>query len=215
MNKQPIIVFDSGVGGLSIYRPLKAALPDALIVYMTDSNNFPYGSKSADWLSHRFTELAKEFTALNPKLLVLACNSATTNIITQLRDQLDCPVVGVEPVIKPLAQYQSPLAMMTESSANSSATKSLLEKYGQHIHVYVPHGLAAAIEYNDYDQVKNSIHELKEFVQSHNTDAVGLSCTHYPLILPQLQKELPNIIFIDPSDAVVREAARVLESSEV
>jgi glutamate racemase len=215
MTKQPIIVFDSGVGGLSIYRPLKAALPTENIVYQTDSNNFPYGDKSADWLAARFVELAEDFAALNPKLVVLACNSATTNIISQLRLSLSCPVVGVEPVIKPLSVYQHPLALMTESAATSKTTSALLEKYGSHIEIYVPKGLATAIEFNEYDQVKNNIHELTEFVQQHQTDAIGLSCTHYPLILPQLQKALPQVVFIDPSAAVVREVLRVLESSAV
>lgn len=211
MSTRPIIVFDSGIGGISIFRPLKKSLPDANIIYLADSNNFPYGDKSADWLSARFKELSLQFKQLNPQLVVLACNSATTNIITELRHELDCPVIGVEPVIKPLSTYQRSLALMTESSANSLTTTELLKKFGTHVMIFTPQGLAKAIEYNDFDQMKINIHEIKEIVQKHSIEAIGLSCTHYPLILPMLVQAMPEVVFIDPSEAVVREAIRVLK----
>jgi glutamate racemase len=210
MRQGPIVVFDSGIGGLSIYRPLKAALPDTNIVYIADSAYFPYGDKSVEWLQDRFKELTLQFAALNPSVVVLACNTATTNIIQDVRSSLDCPVVGVEPVIKPLAQYESALALMTESSARSQTTAKLLQEYGSHVRVYTPKGLAKAIEYNDYDQVKKNIDEIKEIVQINQVKAVGLSCTHYPLVLPALKTAMPETIFIDPSEAVVREVLRVL-----
>jgi len=208
---KPIIVFDSGIGGFSIYRPLVKALPNENIIYIADSDNFPYGDKSVEWLSNRFMKLGKRFKDLDPKLVILACNSATTNIIKELRAQLSIPVIGVEPVIKPLGTYSSSLALMTESSARSTATAKLLSDYGEHVRIFTPHGLAAAIEYNDYDQVKNNIHEIKELVQKYQVKAVGLSCTHYPLIMPALKKAMPDITFIDPSGAVVREVLRVLK----
>jgi glutamate racemase len=211
MNSKPIIVFDSGIGGLSIYRPLKKTLPSANIVYIADPVNFPYGDKSVDWLSNRFFELGKQFSEMGPRLVILACNTATTNIISELRTQLSCPVIGVEPVIKPLSSYDSSLVLMTASSAKSDSTAKLLSLYGTHVRVHTPHGLAAAIEYNDYDQVKKSIHEIKELVQKYNIKAVGLSCTHYPLILKMFEESMPDVIFIDPSDAVVREVLRVLK----
>lgn len=210
MRIKPIIVFDSGIGGLSIYRPLKIALPQENIIYMSDPNHFPYGDKSVSWLNSRFDGLAIEFNALDPKLVVLACNTATTNIITNLRTSLKCPVIGVEPVIKPLSGYPHALALMTESSAKSAGTKQLLAKYGPHVEVYTPHGLATAIEYNDYDQVKKNIHEITKIVHERKIQAVGLSCTHYPLILDSLNKALPDTIFLEPSSAVVREVQRVL-----
>lgn len=208
----PIIVFDSGIGGLSIFRPLKRALPRENIIYMMDSNHFPYGDKSSEWLSNRFKELSIDFKKLNPKLLVLACNSATTNAIKDLRLSLNCPVIGVEPVIKPLSHFSRSLALMTEASASSDSTKNLLTQHGIHVRVFTPHGLASAIEYNDFDQVQTSIHEIKDIVQKENIEAIGLSCTHYPLIIKELQSAMPRAIFIDPSLAVVKEVVRVLES---
>lgn len=210
MTNQPIIVFDSGIGGMSIYRPLKKALPGEDIIYIADSANFPYGDKSDVWLNDRFRVLAKQFEELSPKLVVLACNTATTNIIDNLRSRLSCPVVGVEPVIKPLSRYSSALALMTATTASSGSTVKLLKEYGEHVEVYTPKGLAVAIEYHNLDQVKKNIHEIKEIVQKKKIQALGLSCTHYPLILGMLQAEMPGVEFIDPSEAVVKEVIRVL-----
>ena len=209
MNR-PIIVFDSGIGGMSIYRPLKRAAPYTNIVYLSDPSGFPYGNKTTRWLTQRFLHLTKQFQALNPRLVVLACNTATTNIIQDLRTHLDCPVVGVEPVIKPLANYSSALALMTSSSTKSRSTIALLAKYGAHVQIYSPQGLAEAIEYNNYEQVKKSIHEIKKIVQRDKIEVIGLSCTHYPLILSELQKAMPGVKFIDPSEAVVKEVLRVV-----
>ncbi|PIR98773.1 hypothetical protein COT87_02990 [Candidatus Collierbacteria bacterium CG10_big_fil_rev_8_21_14_0_10_44_9] len=214
ISTQPIIVFDSGIGGLSIYRPLQVNLPRANILYIADSVNFPYGDKSSDWLLNRFQELSVKFSLLNPSLVVLACNSATTNIIGQLRSTLSCPVVGVEPVIKPLSAYRSSLAIMTRSSAESLTTAKLLKLYGSHVRIHVPRDLAKAIEFNDYKQVKKNIHEIKKIVQKYHVEAIGLSCTHYPLILTDLHKAMPDVVFIDPSDAVVKEVMRVLALSK-
>jgi glutamate racemase len=210
MSNQPIIVFDSGIGGMSIYRPLKVAFPEENSIYIADSANFPYGDKSDVWLTSRFEELSRKFSELNPKIVILACNTATTNIITQLRNDLSCPVVGVEPVIKPLSLYSRALALMTSSTASSVSTAKLLKEYGEHVEVFTPKGLAAAIEYHNLDHVKKSIHEIKKIVQNKRIQAIGLSCTHYPLILEMLQKEMPNIVFIDPAAAVVKEIGRVL-----
>ncbi len=215
MHNQPIIVFDSGIGGFSIYRPLRASLPKANILYLADTANFPYGDKSPTWLSARFLELSSQLNSLDPSLVVLACNTATTNIIAELRAHLTSPVVGVEPVIKPLAKYSSALALMTESSATSSSTARLMQAYGEHVRIYTPPGLAEAIEYNDYDQVKRNIHGIKEIAQKYQVKAIGLSCTHYSLILPLLNQAMPEIEFIDPSLAVVKEVKRVVRLKHV
>lgn len=208
--QRPIIVFDSGKGGQSIYTPLRLALPDYHYLYLDDHENFPYGNKSPSWLRHRFVELAKIFKSHSPRLVVLACNTGTVNAIDILRQELPCPVIGVEPVIKPLAAFKRSLALMTTASANSTQTTSLLQKFGSHVRIFTPKGLAEAIEYNDVDQMKMNIHEIKEIVRSHNIEAVGLSCTHYPLILDRLVDAMPGVRFIDPSEAVVREIKRVL-----
>lgn len=210
MSISPIIVFDSGIGGMSIYRPLKIALPDENIIYITDAANFPYGDKSVEWLKTRFTELGQQFKSLSPKLVVLACNTATTGIIDDLRSVLDCPVVGVEPVIKPLSQYQRSLVLMTATTAGSASTAKLLREYGPHVQVFSPKGLAVAIEFNDFEQVKKNLHEIKEIVQRESIEAIGLSCTHYPLILAEFKSAMPGVLFIDPSEAVVKEVVRVL-----
>lgn len=207
---RPIIVFDSGIGGFSIYRPLKLALPHDPIFYSADSANFPYGNKTPDFLRKRLTAVAKEFAPLTPRAVVIACNTATVNALDIFRTELNCPVIGVEPVIKPLAKYVSSLALMTSSSAHSSQTKMLLDKYGKHVNIFTPSGLAEAIEYNDVTQVKKSLSQIARIIKRKQIEAVGLSCTHYPLILPELRRRFPDITFIDPSSAVVKQVLRVL-----
>ncbi|MFH1244807.1 MAG: aspartate/glutamate racemase family protein [bacterium] len=215
MSLQPIIVFDSGIGGLSIYRPLRHSLPAANVIYIADQQYFPYGDKTEVWIKARFVTLSMQFTALHPLLVVIACNTATLNAVTYLRSILSCPVVGVEPVIKPLSGYQRALALMTTVSATSVSTAKLLKQYGPHVRVFTPQGLASAIEYNDYDQVKKSIHEIKELVRKYQIEAIGLSCTHYALIINEFKRQIPGVVFIDPSPAVVKEVHRVLKSSPV
>lgn len=212
MRDRPIIVFDSGRGGESIYVPLSQALPTARILYLDDHEHFPYGNKSAAWLSARFQILARRFKALDPILIVLACNTATVNVIAQLRLDLTCPVIGVEPVIKPLASYSRALALMTSASACSDQTRALLSRYGQHVRIHTPIGLAEAIEYNDSVRVKSIVHEIKDIVRQHRIQAVGLSCTHYPLILPDLRRAIPGVVWIDPGNAVVAQVLKVLKS---
>lgn len=214
MSNRPIIVFDSGIGGLSIYRPLKSALPQENIVYFADSAHFPYGHHSSAWITRRFRQLTLDFAALDPQLVVIACNTATVNVIDLLRANLPCPVVGVEPLIKPLAAYPHAMALMTVSSAQSAQTKNLLNKYGDHVQIYTPVGLAEAIEYNDYAQVKRILNQLKRYLAHHPATTIGLSCTHYPLILGEFKRLFPDITFIDPSSAIVREVVRVLRLSQ-
>lgn len=211
-HNQPIIVFDSGRGGRSIYDPLKKALPQATILYLDDHEYFPYGNKSPAWLTNRFHELALRFASLDPMLIVLACNTATVNAIEVLRAQLSCPIVGVEPVIKPLATYDRALALMTTASARAPRTLELLKQYGNHIEIFTPVGLAEAIEYNNSEQVKKSIHEITNIVQKRDIQAIGLSCTHYLLVLTELEQAMPGVTIIDPSKAVVEQVLRVLKS---
>lgn len=210
MSKRPIIVFDSGIGGLSIYRPLRSKLPNENIIYVADSQNFPYGNKSSSWINSRFGELGNQFLALDPKLVVLACNTATVAVIAQLRNLFSCRIVGVEPIIKPLSAYQRPLALMTSSAAHSKRTKDLLKKHGSHVKLFTPTGLVEAIEYNDITQVKNILFSLNKLVQKNNYDAIGLSCTHYSLLLEEFKKTIPNVTFLDPARAVVKEVLRML-----
>ncbi len=210
MHTSPIIVFDSGRGGESIYNPLKKLLPQKKIVYQNDSDNFPYGHKTTQWIQERLQSIAKEFAQSDPELVILACNSATTNAIEIVRRELKCPVIGVEPVIRPLSKHARAVALMTQASASSITTKSLLKKYGSHVQVYVPENLAEAIEYNDDDQVKTEISKIRSFVKKNQITAVGISCTHYSLILDKLKNALQGIEFIDPSDAVVAQAIRML-----
>lgn len=209
-SSQRVIVFDSGIGGFSILREIMRVGQPASIVYLCDQKNFPYGEKSAEWLEKRLAEIARWAALHDPAAFVIACNTGTVAGIHTVRSHLDCPVVGVEPAVKPLSSYESALVLATHRAVESERTQELLDIHGRHIRVYAPKGLATAIENNDTDQVKKSLQEIAAIVRRENVQAIGLSCTHYPLVQEQMQALFPKVQIYDPSEAVVRHLIKVL-----
>lgn len=207
MSVQPLIVFDSGIGGFSI---LKELLPYQVpLLYYADQANFPYGEKSHTWLKERYTQLCSLFTTYQPRGVVVACNTGTVSGITLFRKLLSCPVFGVEPVTKMLSSHKHPVVWGTKVTTTSPQAQALRLAHGQHISYYTPVGLAAAIEAGDLQAI-NSI--LKELAQTHSSvDAIGLSCTHYPLITPIIQSYFPQAVLYDPSRSVATHVANTLK----
>lgn len=205
-----IIVFDSGVGGLSILREILNQHVTSAVTYVADQVNFPYGSKSESWLTDRLCQVARWAAGKNPTAFVLACNTATVSSITAMREILPCPVVGVEPVIKPLAAYGNALILATHVTADSPRTRELLAQYGGNVRVATPDGLADAIENTDSERVKKILETIAHRVKNENIEAIGLSCTHYPLIAAELHALLPGVHIYDPAPAVVFRLKQVL-----
>lgn len=206
-----IIVFDSGIGGFSILREIINQRLPVSVIYLADQANFPYGHKSAEWLESRLKEIALWGVAQDPAAFVVACNTGTVAGIRTMRETLHCPVVGVEPVIKPLSSYTHALVLATQAAAESIRTQELLDIHGRHIQVYASKGLASAIENNDSEQVKISLDEISEIIEHEHIQAIGLSCTHYPLISDKIKERFPAIHLYDPSSAVVHRLKKVLE----
>lgn len=200
---QKIVVFDSGIGGFSILQEIiKQHLPVS-IDYLADQAYFPYGNKSSTWLNQRLTEIANAYQARRYEAFVLACNTGTVEGINAMRNLLPYPVVGVEPVIKPLSSYDHALILATPSAASSARTQELHQLYGPHLQVHGCQGLASAIENNDLDQMKKTLHEISTIILRENIQALGLSCTHYPLIEHELQQQFPHLHIYNPAPAVV------------
>lgn len=205
MTKSPLIVFDSGIGGLSILKEfLKIDVP---LLYYADSLNFPYGDKSEVWLKHRLGELAKIFGTYQPLGVVLACNTGTVSSIDLVRANLSCPVFGVEPVVKMLSHHPHSVVWATKVTVNSNTAKLLRATHGNSVCYYNPVGLAAAIESGNQSLVEKILTQVK--LELGEIDAIGLSCTHYPLIKAEIEKVFPGVILYDPSEAV---AAYVIKS---
>jgi glutamate racemase len=208
-----IIVFDSGIGGLSILKELKKDLQNHHYIYLADQGAFPYGTRSQTWVNNRVVELVLQAVAdFKPDLVVLACNSATVSAITHLRQKIKIPLVGVEPVIKPLHNYSAPVLLATKLTLLSSQTKSLLAKSQvPNLLLLEAKGLAEAVENLDFPRAREVLKQLQPKLK--NIDALGLSCTHYPLIKDIfLQVFGAKLKLLDPSPAVSRQVTHILQN---
>lgn len=219
-NNNPIGLFDSGIGGTSIWKAIHELLPNESTIYLADSKNAPYGQKSKEEiiaLSCKNTELLLE---QNCKLIVVACNTATTNAIKELRAKYDVPFIGIEPAIKPAAlnsKTQTIGILATKGTLNSSLFSETLLKY-QDVKIVeqIGHGLVQLIENGDIDSP-----EMSELLQTYlepmiqaNIDYLVLGCSHYPYLIPQIKKILPDSIqIIDSGEAVARQTEFILNSN--
>lgn len=218
----PIGLFDSGIGGTSIWKEVHALLPNENTIYLADSKNAPYGLKSKDeiiQLSCKNTELLLEE---NCKIIVVACNTATTNAIKELRAKYDVPFIGIEPAIKPAAiqsQTQTIGILATKGTLNSSLFHENVAKHPDvKIIEQIGHGLVQLIENGDLDSP-----EMKELLESYlfpmvekNIDYLVLGCSHYPYLIPQIKKIIPSTIkIIDSGEAVAKQTKKILEELQL
>lgn len=218
----PIGLFDSGIGGTSIWKEVHTLLPNENTIYLADSKNAPYGLKSKDeiiQLSCKNTELLLEE---NCKIIVVACNTATTNAINELRAKYDVPFIGIEPAIKPAAiqsQTQTIGILATKGTLNSSLFHENVAKHPDvKIIEQIGHGLVQLIENGDLDSP-----EMKELLESYllpmvekNIDYLVLGCSHYPYLIPQIKKIIPSTIkIIDSGEAVAKQTKKILEELQL
>ena len=218
INNQPIGLFDSGIGGTSIWSAIHDLLPNEDTIYLADSKNAPYGKKSKEEiivLSRKNTEFLLE---KNAKIIVVACNTATTNAIKELREIYKVPFIGIEPAIKPAAinsKTQTIGILATKGTLSSELFNKAVEVYqGTKIVEQVGHGLVELIENGDINS-----HEMTKLLQSYlqpmileNIDYLVLGCSHYPYLIPQIKKIIPNHIkIIDSGEAVARQTQKILQ----
>jgi glutamate racemase len=217
-NNQPIGIFDSGIGGTSIWSAISQLLPNEKTIYLADSKNAPYGQKTKGEivaLSIKNTELLLE---MGCKLIVVACNTATTNAIVELRAKYNVPFIGIEPAIKPAAtnsKTQIIGILATQGTLNSELFNKTTEKY-QNIKIIeqVGHGLVQLIENGEInsDEMTKLLHSYLNPMIEANIDYLVLGCSHYPYLIPQIKKILPeHIKIIDSGEAVARQTKNVLK----
>lgn len=223
MNEKAIGVFDSGLGGLSIWRELIKTLPNESVVYYADSANCPYGPKSKDEIIVLSTQIVDFLLSLNVKLIIVACNTATAAAIDYLRENYDIPFIGIEPAIKPAAlnsKSKSVAVLATEGTFNGRLFQETQAKFAKDtkVHVIVGKGLVEIVE-NDQVESEESykiIEELLSPLQTENIDHLVLGCTHYPFLEPQIKKILlGKVEIINPAEAVVRQTKSILISQNL
>ena len=223
MNKQPIGIFDSGVGGTSIWKEIHTLLPFENTIYLADSINAPYGPKGEE----RIKELCVKNTELlldkNCKLIIVACNTATTNAIDFLRANYTNPFIGIEPAIKPAALQTKTNAigiLATKGTLSSKLFHKTTNLFGNGINIIEQEGegIVQLIETGKLysDEMKGLLNiYLKPMIEA-NIDHLVLGCTHYPYLMPILLEILPkHVKIIDSGEAVAKQTKAILEKHQL
>lgn len=219
-NNNPIGLFDSGIGGTSIWKEIHQLLPNEDTIYLADSKNAPYGQKSKEEIIHLSYKNTEFLLEQNCKIIVVACNTATTNAIKELRAKYKVPFIGIEPAIKPAALHsktQKIGILATKGTLNSELFYKNVEQF-QDIQILeqIGYGLVELIENGQINsaEMDELIHKyLNPMIQS-NIDYLVLGCSHYPYLIPQLKKILPeNISIIDSGEAVAKQTKKILQES--
>ena len=223
MSKHPIVLFDSGVGGTSILKEIIHLLPHENIVYLADSKNAPYGLRTRQDiinLSIKNTELAIQMEA---KMIIVACNTASTNAISFLRSHYTLPFIGIEPAIKPAALNSKAKrigVLATKGTLSSELFKQTSESFTKGINVIevIGEGIVEAVEggwTDDKTFVDNLNQQIQPFIKE-DIDYLVLGCTHFPYIIPKLKELLPkHVTIIDSGRAVARQTKTVLEEQHL
>lgn len=215
----PIGVFDSGVGGLSVLREIRARLPREGLLYLADSGNVPYGEKSPDFIRERCGSIASFLLDQGAKALVLACNTATAVAIADLRERYpQVPLIGMEPAVKPAARAtRSGVVgvLATTGTLKSAKFAALLDRFASDVRVVTQPcpGLVECVEAGDLTSAatRELLAGYVEALLGQGCDTVILGCTHYPFLKPLLAEMLPaDITLIDTGAAVARHLQDVL-----
>lgn len=221
-NTNPIGIFDSGIGGTSIWKEIHRLLPNENTIYLADSKNAPYGQKSKEEIIALSIKNTEFLLNQNCKMIIVACNTATTNAIKELRAKYDIPFIGIEPAIKPAANQTKTETigiLATKGTLNSELFNRAVETYsGIKIVEQVGFGLVQLIEEGKIESEEmtallNSY--LKPMIEA-NIDYLVLGCTHYPYLIPQIKKMIPNHIkIIDSGEAVAKQTKKILEKNNL
>ena len=218
MTNYKIGIFDSGIGGLTILKEINKIISNENILYYADSNNNPYGNKSDEELLKITTNIVKYLKNKNCKIIVIACNTATTRCIKNLREKFpELIFIGTEPAIKMACdlKYKNTLVLATTATIRSKSIKNLISKYknnDQQIYLQACEGLAHAIETNNEYKIDNLLKLYLTNYQDKNIDSIILGCTHYPYIKEKILKFFPNAKIFDSSKGVANETKKQLLS---
>lgn len=221
--QNPIGVFDSGIGGTSILREIVKLLPNEDIVYLADSANAPYGEKSKAKIIALCKKNVEWLLNKKCKLIVVACNTATTNAIKELRALYKVPFVGIEPAIKPAAlnsKTQKIGVLATRGTLSSELFYQTSDKLTNIAEIYevIGTGLVEYIENGDFKspELRKLLNSYLQPLISKNIDYLVLGCSHYPFLTQLIESILPKSIkIIDSGEAVARQTRELLKKNEL
>jgi glutamate racemase len=214
-------VFDSGVGGLSVAREIRRVLPGESILYLADTAWCPYGGRPAEEIRDRALAIGRTLVERGAKLLVVACNTASAAALEALRTELDVPIVGVEPAVKPAAlatRNRRVGVMATASTLGADRFSRLMREHAADV-VVTSHACPGLVELVESGEVEGEradalLRPLLRPFRDAGVDTLVLGCTHYPFVAKSIRRQLgPQVSLIETGEAVARQTARVVEEN--
>ncbi len=224
-NDAPIGIYDSGLGGLTVWREVRRALPGESLLYLGDGKNCPYGSRPREEVCALADAAVERLVAEGCKLVVVACNTATAAAIDFLRGKYaPMPIVGMEPAVKPacLATRSGVVGVLaTERSLDGELFRRTAERYGRGVEVVTAPG-RGFVELVESDsertpEAEACVRAAVAEMLARGADQIVLGCTHYPFLLPVLERVVAGrgVTIVDPSPAVARRVVQLLDAGDL
>ena len=218
----PIGIFDSGVGGLSVLKAIRAQMPQEAVIYLGDQGHVPYGPRPLEEVQAFSEQITRFLLAKGAKLIVVACNTASAAALQHLRQTFpQVSFVGMEPAVKPAAEYTKSGVvgvLATPATFQGALYASVVERFAQGVTVLQDTcpGLVGQIEKGELDapETESILRAALQPMLAQGIDTVVLGCTHYPFVIPLIERIAgKNVRVIDPAPAVARQTGRLLESA--
>lgn len=222
----PILVFDSGVGGLTVLAPIRSLLPRARFVYAADNAGYPYGTKSEAEIAARVPALLGRLVErFRPRLVVIACNTASTIALGPVRAALEIPVVGTVPAIKPAAALSRSRVigvLGTEATVRQHYVDRLVTDFAADC-IVLRHGSARLVDIAEArlrgesfapTAIAEAVAPLLSHPDGARMDVAVLACTHFPLLSDVLHKALPGVALVDGADGIARRVAVITREQD-
>ncbi|WP_301098752.1 glutamate racemase [Otariodibacter sp.] len=218
--KPTILIYDSGMGGLTIYDAIRQSLPNAHYLYCFDNAYFPYSEKTENFLIDRAELIVQKITQIQPlDMVVVACNTASTVVLPRLREKFSIPIVGTVPAIKPAAEISQTGKiglLATKGTVNRQYVSDLIQTYASH-HQIEKIGTTDLVELVEEKQQTGFVDMqrlqkiISEWQDDEVLDTVILGCTHFPLVKEELKQLLPHVkYFIDPGNGIAKRVLALL-----
>ncbi len=219
-----IAIFDSGVGGISVLRAIREQMPEESVLYFGDQGHIPYGSRSMEQIQSFAEAITRFLLKQDAKIIVVACNAASAAALQYLRQKLpDIQIVGMEPAVKPAAEHTHTRkvgVLATPATFQGVLYASVVERFANGVELFQSTcpGLVQQIEQGKLHgkETRQILEEALLPMLEKNIDTVVLGCTHYPFVIPLIQRIVgENVQVIDPAPAVARQTERLLEAGEM
>ncbi|HLO28733.1 MAG TPA: glutamate racemase [Anaerolineales bacterium] len=217
----PIGIFDSGVGGISVLRAIREQMPEEPVIYFGDQGHVPYGSRSMEQIQEFSEAITRFLLEQGAKIIVVACNTASAAALKYLRAKFpDVQFVGMEPAVKPAAERTQTGrvgVLATPATFQGALYASVVERFANGVELFQDTcpGLVQQIEQGrlDSEETHRILEEALFPMLEKNIDTVVLGCTHYPFVIPLIQRIVgQKVRVIDPAPAVAKQTGRLLEA---